>query len=204
MSSEAKLTVAGVLLYDENPQAILPKRSGIRILRYHTDEDEGSRETLEKDFPISIEGDVYSLIRDSVGRITSIVESNTVLGIDQMEVKKYPFVTLHEIVTNAVLHRDYSIPTDIQIRIFTNRIDIESPGRLPGHITVDNILKEQLARNGKIVRLISKFPMPPNKDAGEGLNTAFAAMTKMELKQPTIIEKENSVLVVIKHERLVI
>jgi hypothetical protein len=46
---------------------------------------------------------------------------------------------LHEIVTkivtNAILHRDYSIATDVQIRVFENRIEVESPDRLPGHVT---------------------------------------------------------------------
>ena len=45
---------------------------------------------------------------------------------------------------------------------------MESPGRLPGHVTTENILNEQFARNGTIVRLINKFPDPPNKDVGEG------------------------------------
>ena len=202
MSDSAKITVAGVLLYDECPQAILPKQSAIRILRYHTDEAEGSRDTLEDGFPISIEGDVYSLIRDTVAKVREIVEGNNVIGNYGLEPKKYPEVALHEIITNAVLHRDYSLKKDIQVRIFTNRIEIESPGRLPGHITVDNILNEQLARNPKIVRLISKFPYPPNKDVGEGLNTAFNAMLQMHLQKPAIKETDYGVLVIIKHERL--
>ncbi|MCI7507116.1 ATP-binding protein [Desulfovibrio piger] len=100
------------------------------------------------------------------------------------------------------MHRDYSITTDIQIRIFDNRIEIESPGKLPGHITIDNILDEQTARNPKIVRLINKFPDAPNKDVGEGLNTAFAAMNKLRLKAPIIKENPNSVLVILRHEKL--
>lgn len=109
---------------------------------------------------------------------------------------------MHEIITNAVLHRDYSIATDIQIRIFDNRVEVESPGKLPGHVTVTNILDSQAARNPKLVRLINKFPDAPNKDVGEGLNTAFSAMEKLRLKAPIIEELENSVLVTIKHERL--
>ncbi|MCQ4871804.1 ATP-dependent DNA helicase RecG, partial [Blautia producta] len=76
----------------------------------------------------------------------------------------------------------YSIATDIQIRIFDNRVEVESPGRLPGYVTVDNILTAQSSRNPKIVRLINKFPEAPNKDVGEGLNTAFEAMAKLRLK----------------------
>lgn len=202
MTERAKLTVAGVLLYDECPQAILPKQSAIRILRYHTDEKEGTRESLEEGFPISIEGDIYTLIANTVSKVAEIVESVDVVGTKKIEAKKYPYVTLHEIITNAVLHRDYSILKDIQVRVFTNRIEVESPGLLPGHITLKNILREQFSRNPKIVRLISKFPAPPNKDAGEGLNTAFAAMLEMHLQKPQIFETEYSVVVIIKHERL--
>lgn len=131
-----------------------------------------------------------------------IVEDLSILTDYGLEKAKYPPETLHEIITNAVLHRDYSIPSDIHIRIFDNRIEVENPGKLPGHITVKNILSEQFARNGSIVRLVNKFPNPPNKDVGEGLNTAFDAMKRMRLKQPLIEERENSVLVTIKHEPL--
>lgn len=202
MNSNAKISVAGVLLYDECPQATLPKQSGIRILRYLTDEKEGQRETLAEGYPISIEGDIYTLIHDAVAKVKEVVESTGVLGDSGKEIKKYPDVTLHELITNAVLHRDYSIMKDIQIRIFTNRIEIESPGRLPGHITLDNILREQFSRNPKIVRLISKFPSPPNKDVGEGLNTAFHAMREMQLKYPLIAETDSSVIITLRHERL--
>src|ERR1043165_10254971 len=94
------------------------------------------------------------------------------LGPQGLEPVAYPGKALHEIVTNAVLHRDYSIATDMQIRVFDNRIEVESPGRLPGHITPENILNEQFARNGAVVRMINKFPEPPNKDVGGGLNRA--------------------------------
>ena len=81
-------------------------------------------------------------------------------------------------------------------------MEIESPGKLAGHITVRNLLTEQYARNPKIVRLINKFPNAPNKDVGEGLNTAFQAMEKLRLKAPIIEELDNSVLVTLRHESL--
>ena len=202
MNSNARISVAGVLLYDECPQATLPKQSAIKILRYHTDEAEGTRETLDNGFPLTIEGDIYTLIHDAVQKTKEIVEEPGVVGKSDTIIKEYPEITLHEIITNAVLHRDYSLKKDIQIRVFTNRIEIESPGKLPGHITLENILQEQCARNPKIVRLIAKFPLPPNKDVGEGLNSAFKAMVQMQLKEPQIKETENSVVVIIKHERL--
>ena len=196
-----KPTVAAVLLFAELPQAVLPKRCGIKILRYRTTDPAGSRETLAFD-PLTIEGWLFEQIAAAVRETVRVVEGVQVLGPTGLESIKYPHETLHEIITNAVLHRDYSIAADIQIRVFDNRIEVESPGRLPGHITTQNILTEQFARNGMIVRLINKFPDPPNKDVGEGLNTAFRAMRALRLKDPIIEDRESSVVVHIRHERL--
>ncbi|MGQ0741206.1 MAG: ATP-binding protein, partial [Alphaproteobacteria bacterium] len=132
----------------------------------------------------------------------AMVEGIQRLGPKGFEAVMYPFKALHEIVTNAVLHRDYSMATDVQIRVFENRIEVESPGWLPGHVTTRNILKTQFSRNGVLVRLIHKFPNPPNKDVGEGLNTAFDEMKKSRLKPPVIRETETSVIVEIRHDRL--
>ena len=73
-------------------------------------------------------------------------------------------------IGNAVIHRDYSIADDIQIQIFNNRIIVKSPGKLPGLVTVDNILDSRFSRNSKIVRILNKYKNPVNKDMGEGLN----------------------------------
>lgn len=194
-------TVAAVLLFAELPQAILPKRCGIKILRYRTTDSVGTRETLAFD-PVTVEGWLYEQIKDAVRETVNVIEGVQVLGPLGLESIRYPHETLHEIITNAVLHRDYSIAADIQIRVFDNRIEVESPGRLPGHITTQNILTEQFARNGTVVRLINKFPDPPNKDVGEGLNTAFQAMRALRLREPVIEERESSVVVHIRHERL--
>src|SRR5205823_10367394 len=85
---------------------------------------------------------------------------------------------------------------------FDNRVEVLSPGTLPGHVTTQNILNERFARNASIVRLINKFPNPPNKDVGEGLNTAFQAMREMKLKDPVIIQEGGYVKVVLRHEPL--
>ena len=194
-----KLTVAALLLFCDEPQICLPKRSSIKIFRHQTS-GEAERDTLVG-APVTVEGCAYGQIYQAVSKTKEIIESIRKLG-KEFETIEYPEETLHEIITNAVLHRDYSIATDIQIRIFDNRVEVESPGKLPGYVTIDNILTAQSARNPKIVRLINKFPEAPNKDVGEGLNTAFEAMAKLRLKEPIIKENDNSVLVIIKHEKL--
>jgi ATP-dependent DNA helicase RecG len=194
-------TVSGVLLFSEEPQALLPKRTAIKIFRYKTSEPVPAREHLAFD-PLTIEGWAYRLIYDAVAKTQEIIEDLKRLGEVGLLQVQYPPETLHEIITNAVLHRDYSFAADIQIRIFDNRIEVESPGRLAGHVTTDNILHTQFARNQRMVRMINKFPNPPNKDVGEGLNTAFDAMRKLRLRDPIISEGPTSVTVTIPHQRL--
>jgi ATP-dependent DNA helicase RecG len=198
---DEKPTVAGTILFAEEPQAFLPKQCGIKIYRYRTKEDEGTREALEGQ-PTTVEGCAYRQVYAAVGATKTIIENIRRMTPEGLVTVEYPEETLHEIITNAVLHRDYSIPDDIHIRIYDNRVEVESPGSLPGHITPKNILDERFARNGNLVRIINKFPNPPNKDVGEGLNTAFRAMKRLHLKEPQIIQRDASVLVVIRHEQL--
>lgn len=197
---DGRTTVAGVLLYADLPQSILPKRSSVKILRYQT-KDEGERDFLVFD-PLTIEGPIYELIYDAVDQCKKIIENIKKLGPDGLEPVFYPEEALHEVMTNAILHRDYSVAADVQVRIFDNRVEIESPGRLPGHVTVGNITRTQFARNPKLVRLINKFKEPPNKDVGEGLRTTFEAMSKLRLKKPIIEERDGSVVVILRHEGL--
>jgi len=198
---DEKPTVAGAVLFAEEPQALLPKRCGIKIYRYRTVEEEGTRESLDG-VPRTIEGCCYRQVYAAVAQTKQVIEGIRRMTPQGLVPVEYPEETLHEIITNAVLHRDYSIPDDIHIRIYDNRVEVESPGTLPGHITPINILDERFARNGNIVRIVNKFPNPPNKDVGEGLNTAFRAMKRLQLKEPEIVQKDSSVLVVIKHEQL--
>jgi ATP-dependent DNA helicase RecG len=200
LARNSKPVVAGVLLFAEEPQAVLPK-SGVKLFRYKTTDLVGTRDTLVGE-PEAIEGTTYDVIYEAVKKTVAMVQGIQRLRPQGFETIVYPDKTLHEIVTNAILHRDYSIATDVQIRVFENRIEVESPGRLPGHVTTRNILKTQFSRNGVLVRLIHKFPDPPNKDVGEGLNTAFNEMKKSRLKPPVIRETENTVLVEIRHDRL--
>jgi ATP-dependent DNA helicase RecG len=198
---DGRPTVAALLLFSDEPQVALPKQSAIKLYRYATADSEGSRNNLIGQ-PLTIEGSAYDVIKEAVRTTVDTVQGIRILGASGLEEIAYPHVTVHEIITNAVLHRDYSIADDIHVRIFDNRVEVESPGGLPAHITPENILDQRYSRNGNIVRWINKFPDPPNKDVGEGLNTAFDAMNELKLKPPEIEDLKSSVIVRIRHERL--
>lgn len=197
---DGKVSVAALMLFCDEPQVVLPSAS-IKVYRYRTIEETGTRDTLVG-IPISIEGNAYSQIKNAVSKIREITNGISVIGVAGMERIEFPEVAIHEVVANAVLHRDYSIDDSVHVRIFDNRVEVRSPGVLPGHVTVKNILKSRSIRNNKICRLINKFRNPPNKDVGEGLSSAFQAMRDLKLRSPEIHQDEATVTVLLRHERL--
>ncbi|MBX6107969.1 ATP-dependent DNA helicase RecG [Pseudomonas aeruginosa] len=199
LARREKPKVAAVLLFSDLPQAAIPDRSSVKIARYKTT-GEANRDALTGPAE-TVEGPIYSLIYDAVNRTKEIIEESRIATSDGLIEAQYPHETLHEIITNAIIHRDYSIQDHVHIRVFDNRIEIESPGKLAGQVTIENILETRAIRNGKIVRLLNKFPEPPNKDMGEGLNTAFDAMRNVKLKPPRFKETATSFIVIIPHER---
>ncbi len=200
LSRDEYATVAGVLLFDDLPQSTVTQ-SAIKVYRYKTVEAVGERAELAED-PMTIEGPAHHLVYESVRQTKRIIDSITILGLDGLESIKYPPEAIHEIICNAVVHRDYSIHDYVHIRIFDNRVEVQSPGRLAAHITPDNIRRHRFARNKRLVRILNKFPNPPNKDVGEGLRTAFSSMRSLNLQEPIIQERDQSVQVTLRHEPL--
>lgn len=190
----------GILLFSENPIILLPKRCGIKISRYDTSEEIPEREHLKDQF--TVEGCLNKQINETAKIITEVMESVQIMSAEGLTKANYPPETIWEILVNAIIHRDYSISDDIQVLIFNNRIEIKSPGKLPGYVTIDNILDARFSRNSKIVRVLNKYKNPPNKDMGEGLNTAFQRMEDFKLKPPLIIEEGSYIKVIIAHTPL--
>mgnify|MGYP007080239397 CR=1 FL=1 len=85
---DEKPTVAGVLLFADEPQSLIPKRCGIKIYRYKTREPEGFRSALAFD-PKTIEGCLYNQIKEAVSTTTEIAENIPRLGDDALEQIKY-------------------------------------------------------------------------------------------------------------------
>jgi ATP-dependent DNA helicase RecG len=192
--------ISGLLLFNDNPVTILPRKCGIKISRYDTSEKIPEREHLKEQ--ISIEGSLYEQIHKAADAVTHVMSNVTIWTPQGMETLKYPHETIWEILVNAVIHRDYSISDDVHILIFNNRIEIISPGKLPGYVTEENILEARYSRNTKIVRTLNRYKNPPNKDMGEGLNTAFQKMKDWRLKEPVIKVVGNYVKAIIAHAPL--
>lgn len=193
-------TVAGILLFSDQPSANMPRQCAIKIARYVTREDEPERDYLKETF--SVEGPLYNLLHETVEKVKTIMSSISVWTTSGLKPVDYPPETIWEILVNAVIHRDYSISDNTQVFIFDNRIEIISPGKFPAFITKENILEARFSRNPRIVRTLNRYKDAPNRDMGEGLNTAFQKMRDFNLQAPQIFEQENTVRVIIPHTPL--
>ena len=195
-------TVAAAVLYSEIPSAVIPKKCSLKIARYRTNEQVPRREHLEGT-PITIEGPANQVIESAIEAVTRIIESVSILDPHGgMAPARYPPEALKEIVVNAVIHRDYNISDDILVLVFDNRVEVRSPGVLPGHMTVENLLSERFSRNPTIVRLLNKYPDPPNKDIGEGLDTVVTKMHEAKLQEPEFVVEDNYFVVRLGHTSL--
>ncbi len=195
-----KPRVSGILLFADDPSSLMPKKCSVRIVRYETKEEDPERDHLKS--VESIEAPLYSLIHQTVARVAEIMSGINVWTTEGPKAMEYPPETIWEIIVNALIHRDYSISDDVHILIFDNRIEIVSPGRLPAFVTPGNILDVRYARNPRVVGMLSKYVDAPNKDIGEGLNTAFQRMKEWRLRSPEIIEDGNNVRVIVPHASL--
>lgn len=192
--------MAAALLFHEIPSTVVPTRCAVKISRYETREDQPEREHLAAQETLELP--LNPLIKETVRLVTTMMSSfkiNTSQGLTTLE---YPPEAIWETVVNAIIHRDYSIADDVQILIYDNRIEIKSPGKLPGYVTIDNILETRFSRNPKIVRTLNRYQDAPNKDLGEGLNTTFQKMKDFGLKAPEIREEGNYLVVSLPHTPL--
>lgn len=131
-------------------------------------------------------------IADTVEYLKNELATGVEMGPLGFEViNRYPLRVLREAITNAVIHRDYHLPADIQVRIFVDRIEIESPGLLPGPVTPFNIWNiGSYNRNPLIVNALREFPSPPNLDAGEGVRMMFDTMWQSKLYLPIYLGRQ--------------
>jgi ATP-dependent DNA helicase RecG len=103
------------------------------------------------------------------------------------EQSEYPDFAWREVIVNAIAHRDYSITgTAIQVRMFDDRLEVESPGGLPGIVTVENIRRRHFSRNPQIVGVLKAWRYI--EELGFGVDRVFREMEAVGATPPLITD----------------
>lgn len=181
-------TRAAVLLFAELPDSLLVEtRCAVRIFRYQDAEIRyGDKPNLISN-PINLEGPAIKLIKDAQARMLDILAAGVKVESGFVTQYEIPARAIKEAITNAIIHRDYHVKKDIEIRIYENRVEIVSPGMLVYNITLQNMGIERAEdyRNDLLVKHLREFPDPPNLDANEGVNAIKSEMKAQNLYPPT-------------------
>ena len=99
---------------------------------------------------------------------------------------------------NAICHRDYSIQGQrVEVRLFDDRMEIMSPGGLPGHITVDNLRDEHYSRNPRLVRGLYYWGYI--EELGQGVDIIYAAMEREHHPPPEFRDSGRGFTVVLSN-----
>lgn len=180
---------AAVLLFAEEPGGLLAAqgtRAEIRLVVYQGKAAEAGATPNMKKPPRTLRGPLVRLIDEAVRVLLDELAAGVELASSGFKAHhRYPERVVKEAIVNAVIHRDYRLNRDILIRVFDDRLEIDSPGVFPGAITPANITKAgSKARNPLLAKTLRDFPLPPNFDLNEGVPMMFAEMATAHLYPP--------------------
>ncbi|MEA3360235.1 MAG: ATP-binding protein [Thermodesulfobacteriota bacterium] len=180
---ENKPTWAAVLLFGKNPQSPLTQAT------VHCGWFKGETKIIDDRL-------ISGTIIDQTNEVMDFIRKNIsvefiITGKPQRdEIWDYPLEALREAVINAICHRDYSDPSDIQIKIFDDSIHIWNPGGLPFDMTIDDLLDpahSSKPRNKLIAQVF--YDMALIERYGSGIQRMIADCIKVGLPEPVFEEK---------------
>ena len=178
-----QVSVAAILLFGKNPQLFFP-RAYIRFIRY-----DGTEALVGKDMNVIkdkiFEGRILEQVEQAVEFIKIQMKEKTYLGHDGIFVtdEEYNEFIRTEIVVNAATHRDYGIKgTDIQIKMFDDRLEVDSPGTFAGMVKKENIRYTHFSRNPKIAAFLKDYGYV--KEYGEGVDRMCRELAAIGLPAP--------------------
>ena len=175
-------TNAGILLFGKEPQRFL-RGAEVTAARFAS---EAMSDTFNRQ---DITGTLPDQIRRAETFLADHLRKDVTLQhtMQRREDYEVPMEAARELVVNAVAHRDYSIQGDtIRLFLFSNRMEVHSPGGLPGPMTLTNLKDERFSRNPVIVQVLSDMGFIER--LGYGVDRVMELMSRQQLSAPDFNE----------------
>jgi ATP-dependent DNA helicase RecG len=196
-------TVAGMLLFGIRPNRYLPQ-TGITATAFKgvvKDYDTFDEEVIRGPALPLVESKRKILEPGVIDRAIDFVSRNMghvawLEGARRIRQKAYPIEAVREAIVNAVAHRDYSIAvTDIEVSMYSDRLEIISPGRLPNTVSIEKMKQGyRAARNELIKEILRDYGYVEGR--GMGVRTRIiAGMRAHNGTEPDLIEEETRFIV---------
>lgn len=194
-----RLSNAAVLLFAKNITQFYPN-CRIRFLRYDgTFAGVGMNINLIRDEYIELP--LLRIIDKTKEFIKTQLREFTMLDSRTGKfhvVPEYPEFAWLEGIVNAVTHREYAMSGNfIKVSMYDDRLEIESPGRLPNMVTLQNIKETRYSRNPRISRVLTEFGWV--RELNEGVKRIYSDMNSFFLDDPLYEETEHNLKLVLKN-----
>ncbi len=184
-------TNAGLLLFGRDVAHHFPQAE-ITLVHYQGREmaDEFEREDVRDTLPEAVRRAEHWLMEH-------MRKGSRMVGLERQDWTQFPPPVVREALVNAVAHRDYSLRGEgIRLALFSDRLECYSPGRLPGHVTLDNIVEERFSRNEALVQVLADYGLIER--LGYGVDRMLTRMDEAGLPPPTFRETAAGFLVVLQ------
>lgn len=200
LNADGKPTMTGILLFSEYPQQWLPQ-SSVVFAKFVGKTPRGESGLAGYSRREELTGPLPRLIESAWNLIWSeMAVSAVVKGLEREETFEYPQFAVREAIVNAICHRDYRLKgRRIEIRMYSDRLEVISPGGLPGFITVENIKDEHFSRNPRIVNGL--FQWGYIEELGLGIDRMMEVMQQAGHKPPMFDARPYSFAVTLLNER---
>jgi predicted HTH transcriptional regulator len=185
-----RATVSGILMASDTPEVFMTS-AFIQAVCYRGAERNAAYQLDAKD----ITGPLDVQIRGACKFVERNMRVFAIKAPHRIETPQFSMNAVFEAVVNAVAHRDYSIyGSKIRLHLFSDRLEIFSPGAIPNTMTIEGISERQSARNELISSLLARCPM--NVDAigsqrnfimdkrGEGVPIIITQSEKLSGRRP--------------------
>ncbi len=193
-------TTAGILLFGRNPQMFFPQ-SSIVFVKFPGSEPRGDDGGIGYGRRDEISGPLARLVSRAWNVVFDEMRVGaTVNNLERQELPEYPRFAVREALVNAVAHRDYRIQgRRIEIRMYDDRLEIISPGGLPGYMTLDNLIDEHFSRNPRLVSGLYQWGYI--EELGLGIDRMIEEMVEAGHAPPQFTAAPHSFSVLLTNKR---
>ena len=185
---------AAAILFATNPSAVVRGAAVQLVRRVGVEPGPGAA---------SARAEFAAPFAEVVERCLAFVAEHTtrfevVKDVRRETLPEFPLPALREAVVNALAHRDYNLSgATVDITVWDDRVEVRSPGSLPGHITKDNMRAEHYSRNPRIMRVLKTLGLV--EEYGEGIDRMYREMVARLLPPPVFDATSSSVTVTLRN-----
>jgi ATP-dependent DNA helicase RecG len=176
LAKDRELNLVGLVLFGKQPQRYKPSFV-VKAISFFGNDIADTRYLSSEDIDGTIDVQFKNGINFMKSHLLKTQHTETFNSLGELEISE---IALEEFLVNALIHRDYNKLSAVQLLVFQDRIEINSPGHLVNHLSIENIKNgNATARNPILLSYASK--LLPYRGLGSGIRRALASHPRTDL-----------------------